>query len=370
MGSRHFALACLAVALSAVYYNNYEINLNFLTNLSENLVLGSMGVHLSIAGFCLAIPKDSVVLSSGEIDEDDYTKQSIYALLYSTYAFAGDTQMPGANATDSFTFTFNTWGFGPSLYGDDPQRFGKTAYGSLMMFDSVKQRIAEFESSGGARSGETLRILEIGSGTGAGANHISSTVISHGNVQYTALDMQLAATQTCEKRHAAHNDKMECVQGNGQSLPFEDDTFDIVLVCETHIAEYNVIDGETRRVLEEMKRVLKPQGMFVWGNAIRTDVWNAVIAELPNMGFESCGADSVQNRTADAVRARDEDADRVEAWFDGVVAKTVMRFSPTCDAYVRSLFYNFCRQPGTDLYETMVNGTDSYLQICNVLTDK
>merc|ERR1711971_978570 len=51
-------------------------------------------------------------------------------------------------------------------------------------------------------------------------------------------------------------------------------------------------------------------------------------------------------------------------------AKTVMRWSPTCDAYVRSLFYNFCRQPGTDLYETMVNGTDSYLQICNVLTDK
>ena len=168
MYPRHYVACIIAMAMSAIYLTDILKSDTFLTSLNENLVLGSIGVQLSVTGFCLAIPKEQIQLSDGAIEEEDYTKQSIYALLYSVYDFVGDTAMPNTSAADSssFTFTFNTWGFGPSLYGDDPQRFGKTAYSSLMLFDAVQTRIGNQAADGAG----TLRILEIGSGTGAGSS--------------------------------------------------------------------------------------------------------------------------------------------------------------------------------------------------------
>merc|ERR1712037_356930 len=62
-----------------------------------------------------------------------------------------------------------------------PQKAGKTAYASLANFASVKKFLAEKRA---ANPGGLINVVEIGSGTGAGANELSWL---HEDFNYTAI---------------------------------------------------------------------------------------------------------------------------------------------------------------------------------------
>ena len=159
---------------------------NFLTGLDEGMQLGTVGLQLAFAGFCmtpgviegLANKKDKEEFddhqkdmaetdfaNEGNINEDDYEKQSIYSLLYAIYYDIGHVRFRG----ELYSFRFNTWGLGGTFLEDgsrrgtpdqcagvlpngEPatenhltsypatvvQRHGKTAYSSLLNFATVK----------------------------------------------------------------------------------------------------------------------------------------------------------------------------------------------------------------------------------------
>jgi ubiquinone/menaquinone biosynthesis C-methylase UbiE len=213
------------------------------------------------------------------------------------------------------------------------------------------------------------QFLEIGCGTGAGADLISRIV--HPTVRYTALDMQKAAIETCIKLHAAHdNPHLTCVHGNGKTLPVADNSVDIVVVSETHIAEME-IGPEEKAIFAEMKRVLVPGGLFVWGNALPTKVWGDGAEYLQANGFSACGAKNVTGR---AIVARDEDNDRVELFMDQLLGMYSVFKLPIVGAPCRHtldiMIKNFYRHPGTDLYQRMVVGADSYMNLCHKFEGK
>lgn len=182
---------------------------------------------------------------------------------------------------------------------------------------------------------------------------------------YNALDMQGTAIATCKARHAATNENLNCVHGNGQKLPFADNSIDIVVVSETHIAEL-ALDPEAKVIIGEIKRVLKDGGLFVWGNALPTTAWNEIIEYLPTVGFDM---KHINNRTDDGVYARDVDEERVtdivSQFLDPLVS---LSWAPKCKHAIAMLILNFYRQPGTDLYWKIATGTDSYMQICGKLS--
>ena len=80
---------------------------------------------------------------------------------------------------------------------------------------------------------EPAQILEVGCGTGAGANEITKV---HPTAEVTALDMQKAAIQTCKRLHADGNPRLTCIHGNGMETGFPSNKYDIIVVSETHIA--------------------------------------------------------------------------------------------------------------------------------------
>ena len=132
-------------------------------------------------------------------ENDDYNKASIYSILYGLYANAGEVICGGSACGGvPYQFTFNTWGIaGPTLlegapkYGpEDPQRHGKAAYTGLVSFPEVKDYMAA--------NGDNPTIVEIGCGTGAGANLITRELIP--NAHYIAIDMQFAAIETSVAR--------------------------------------------------------------------------------------------------------------------------------------------------------------------------
>jgi SAM-dependent methyltransferase len=302
--------------------------------------------------------------ATGDVSEDDYSKDSIYAVLYSIYRQFPTAPSPSGK---SYQFTFNTWGISevPWIRPEtEPQRHGMAAYQGLVEFPFVKDYIQDHPNP---------KFLEIGCGTGAGGNLITQLIPG---ATYTAVDMQKAAIQTCNELHAVNNPRLECVWvdggiGNkGSKTKIPDSSVDIVVISETHIADIE-IGPEEKAIFADIIRVLKPGGIFVWGNALPTSVWLTGEKYLPKIGFEPCGS---LNHTKGAITARDEDEQRVNMYLDHLIAGfPVMKvpfFGDRCSAVSNLLVKNFYRHPGTAMYIKMQTGFDSYMHLCFSKGDK
>ena len=102
------------------------------------------------------------------------------------------------------------------------------------------------------------KVLDAGSGTGLLTMTLLKTV-SH-PLDITALDLSsssLKKAQDAIKKHVGRYDKVNFTQGNVLSLPFEDNTFDMVMTSGA--LEYVSLE----KGLEEMARVLVPEGYLM-----------------------------------------------------------------------------------------------------------
>jgi len=374
------ALALAAVGLKVCVLPKLDI----MKGLSNDAIIEPWMVQVAISAFCLTpgVPDQFMAegkkgdshfdptvdgdviedfLKTGEVREDDYEKASIYALLYGLYNEVG--RIPFANGS-SYEFTFNTWGihnpddrpYGP----DEPQRHGKAAYNKLVSsFDAI-QELMEL------RPNNSISFLEIGCGTGAGAHLVSSEVWPNLKV-YNALDMQAGAIRKCK---AWANPKLNCVHSNGQTLPFPDNSQDVIVISETHIAEMSIGDEE-KAIFAEMKRVLKEGGYFVWGNALPTKVWFDGADYLTQNGWT---LKQEFNHTDSAVIARDEDNARVDQILSHINSRFPVFKLPyvgnKCRQVLEPVLRNFFRDVGTDLYLRMVTKHDSYMHQCYQLHGK
>ena len=70
---------------------------------------------------------------------------------------------------------------------------------------------------------------------------------------------------------------------------------------------------EDERFFQTAKRLLKPGGFLVWGNAIPTSTWQPCFDYLESIGMKIV---EVRDVTKEAVLARDEDKARVDAYVD------------------------------------------------------
>ena len=103
------------------------------------------------------------------------------------------------------------------------------------------------------------RILDLGCGIG---RHLY-TAYQNDNLEIIGLDRGFTDLKTAKDRkkdfdHLDNSNRhLHFVHGDGLKLPFQDNTFDIVICSEVleHILDF-------RSVIKEIKRVLRPQGTF------------------------------------------------------------------------------------------------------------
>ncbi|OBF27081.1 SAM-dependent methyltransferase [Mycobacterium sp. ACS1612] len=118
------------------------------------------------------------------------------------------------------------------------------------------------------------KVLEVSCGHGGGASYLMRTL--HPD-SYTALDFNSAAIEFCRKRHNLPG--LDFVQGDAQSLPFPDESFDAVINVEaSHI--YPDFD----RFVREVVRVLRPGGHFLHADFRNRDnfpAWEAGLTQPP-----------------------------------------------------------------------------------------
>ena len=118
------------------------------------------------------------------------------------------------------------------------------------------------------------RVLEVSCGHGGGASYLMRILQP---ASYTGLDLNPAGIRFCQKRYNLLG--LDFVQGNAEKLPFEDESFDVVLNVEaSHCYPH------FPRFLAEVVRVLRPGGYFPYADLRPSNEiaeWEAYLADTP-----------------------------------------------------------------------------------------
>tara|TARA_Y100000389_G_scaffold33593_2_gene28630 strand:- start:2668 stop:3753 length:1086 start_codon:yes stop_codon:yes gene_type:complete len=289
---------------------------------------------------------------NGDISEDTYDKEALYCILYNSYRIFGQVKH-----TDNtlYEFTFNTWGFylpNTNIDENDPQKIGKITYSNHLNNSFVQDYI---------KKNGRVKIIELGCGTGAGGNLISNLI----DCEYTAVDMQKAAIETCKRLFIPNNNNLKCIESNILDLKLDENSFDFVIINETHISEMEYLTEEDKNVFDIVFKILKKDGLLLWGNCIIDKLWDTCINYI-----ESKDMKLLKNTdyTKEALLARDMDYDRVELYISQIMDKITITKIPVIGNKFKTdvglMLKNFYRHPGTNMYNTMKkDGRDSYKQL-------
>ena len=138
------------------------------------------------------------------------------------------------------------------------------------------------------------RVLEIGVGTGFSLPHYPPVE------ELVAVDPSEPMLRRARRRAAQVGRDVTFVQAPAERLPFADDSFDtvvsMVVLCTV---------GDQQRALQEMRRVLRPTGQFLFSEHVRSEDpkrarWQDRIEPIWGLVANGCHPN---RRTLDAIRA-------------------------------------------------------------------
>ncbi|WP_372513764.1 phthiotriol/phenolphthiotriol dimycocerosates methyltransferase [Mycobacterium paraffinicum] len=180
------------------------------------------------------------------------------------------------------------------------------------------------------------QVLEVSCGHGGGASYLMRTLHP---ASYTGLDLNTVGIEFCRKRHRLPG--LDFVQGNAESLPFPDRSFDAVINVEAAINYQNV-----PRFFAEVARVLRPGGDFLYADIRYADqiaAWEPDLAGIPLR--------LISGKAINAEVMRGLEKNR---FFDQIIRRL-----PNI-AFLRGIAHDYAGGPGSLIYRRLENGEASY----------
>jgi ubiquinone/menaquinone biosynthesis C-methylase UbiE len=184
------------------------------------------------------------------------------------------------------------------------------------------------------------KVLEVSCGHGGGASYLTRTLHP---ASYTGLDLNTVGIEFCRKRHNLPG--LDFVQGNAESLPFPDQSFDAVINVEAAINYQDV-----PRFYAEVARVLRPDGHFLYADIRYADGiagWEADLAKAPMRLI------SEQVINAEVMRGLEKNR----------FLEQITRRLPNIK-FMRAIANDYAGGPGSLLYRRLENGEVSYRLFC------
>jgi ubiquinone/menaquinone biosynthesis C-methylase UbiE len=187
-------------------------------------------------------------------------------------------------------------------------------------------------------SGKT--VLEVSCGHGGGASYLTRTLQPK---SYTGLDFNPDGIAFCRKRHDLPG--LEFVHGDAESLPFADESFDVVLNVEASHAY-----PRFPRFLAEVARVLRPGGRLLYADFRGREQfaeWEAALADGPLRMLAE------KDINAEVLRAMEQNAQQS--------LDLINRHLPSL---LRPYGRLFAGVPGSKIFRDLERGEISYRMYC------
>lgn len=163
-----------------------------------------------------------------------------------------------------------------------------------------------------------VEALEVSSGRGGGAHFIMRHFKPR---SYTGVDFSANAVEFC-RRHF-DTDGLKFQHGNAEDLTFPDNSFDVVLNVEASLYYPNIT-----KFFEHVKRVLKPNGYFLYTDLRyeeKVAIWHA---QLKGMGLKLVKEEDI---TDNVLKALEMDRERrihlVNTYVPRILRKQFLHFA-------------------------------------------
>lgn len=183
---------------------------------------------------------------------------------------------------------------------------------------------------------ENKEILEVGSGRGGGSGYISRYLHP---AKMTGMDIAHNAVKWATNQHKESN--LEFIQGNAEKLPFAHESFDVVINVESCHAY-----GSVPRFLAEVKRVLRPSGIFLCADLRSPEGMIKLKEQLASSGMQLV---SEENITGNVVMAIEEENATKEQRIKKHIAK-----------WMQPMFSQFAGTKGSKIHRDLEQNTLVY----------
>lgn len=179
-------------------------------------------------------------------------------------------------------------------------------------------------------------VLEVGSGRGGGADYIKRYLEP---AHMVGVDFSNKAVNLCRKHYS--NVGLSFETGDAEHLPFNDQSFDVVVNIESSHCYGSMTD-----FLAQVKRVLKPGGYFVFADFRNREQLDELKKQLDRTEMLLI---KQENITSNVINALDADNERRLEHIQRGIPKVL-----------RQLLREFAGNKGTWIYKGFMEGTIVY----------
>lgn len=201
---------------------------------------------------------------------------------------AVDTARDYYNSSDADNFYATIWG------GEDIH-IGLYTHESEPIFAASRRTVERMASRLTGLDGDS-RVLDLGAGYGGAARYLAA--------RYGCEVVALNLSEAENERNRMLNEEqglehlIDVVDGNFEDVPYRDESFDVVWSQDAILHS-----GQRTRVLEEVARVLRPGGEFIFTDPMQADgcpegVLGPILARIH---LESLGSPAFYRETAGKV---------------------------------------------------------------------
>lgn len=185
--------------------------------------------------------------------------------------------------------------FYSKIWGGDDIHIGVYEHDEDTVADASR-RTVEILANGFAHAHSAMRILDIGSGYGGADRYLARRF----GCRVTGLNLSTVENRRARTLNAQHGlgDLIEVVDGSFESVPCDDQTFDVVWSQDA------ILHAENRQaVFAEVARVLKPGGLFTFTDPMQADECPANVLKpiLERLSLSSLGSPRVYRAAASRV---------------------------------------------------------------------
>lgn len=185
------------------------------------------------------------------------------------------------------------------------------------------------------------KVLEIGCGRGGGANYLFERLQP---AQYVGIDISENSIAFCKRTH--QHPGLEFQQADAQYLPFEDDSFDVVINVESSHCYH-----DKNRFLNEVHRVLKPQGHFCYCDVMTRKIEKKLRNHLEWM-FEVKNWENITPYTMNAIEKTAPST-----------RKSIKKATRGLKYFLRKMYYGWAALPGSSMFRALINKKVFYLMV-------